>query len=455
MANEVVMKENKMGTQPLGRLLISMSLPIMISMVVQALYNVVDSIFVAKIEEDALTAVSLAFPVQNLLIAVGVGTAVGVNAILARHLGEKEYEKANAVAENGVFMGFVCYLIFLIIGLTFVAPFYHSQTTSANIITYGEEYLSIVCIASLGVFIQVIYERLLQATGKTIYTMFTQGTGAIINIILDPILIFGLFGFPRMGVRGAAVATVVGQCVAGLLAVIFNEKVNKEIKITWKGFRPSLPVIGQIYMIAIPTIIMQAIGSLMVYGLNRILIVFTSTATAVFGVYFKLQSFIFMPVFGLNSGMVPVVAYNYGAAKKDRVIKTIRLAVYYGVGIMIVGTLIMHLLPTQLLMMFEASDLMLEIGVPALRIISLCFPFAGYCIVIGSAFQALGSAWYSMMVSIARQLLVLLPVAFLLAQTGVLNMVWWAFPIAELMSLAMTTFFLVKLYRKVISKIGE
>ena len=455
MAEEVMIKENKMGTQPLRSLLLSMSLPIMISMIVQALYNVVDSIFVAMIEEDALTAVSLAFPVQNLLIAVSVGTAVGINALLARYLGEKEYEKANAVAENGVFMGIVCYILFLIAGLTCITPFYRSQTSSANIISYGEDYLSIICIVSIGIFIQAIFEKLLQATGKTIYTMFTQGTGAIINIILDPILIFGHFGFPQMGVKGAAVATVIGQCVAGILAVFLNHRVNKEIRMKLKGFRPSLSVIGHIYMIAVPTIVMQAIGSVMVYGLNRILIVFSSTATAVFGVYFKLQSFIFMPVFGLNNGMVPIVAYNYGAGKKERVIKTIRLAALYGIGIMLAGSVIMHVFPRPLLLMFDASELMLQIGVPALRIISLCFGFAGYCIVIGSAFQALGHAWYSMFVSIARQLLVLLPVAYLLAQTGVLNMVWWSFPIAEFMSVGMTTFFLIKLYRKVISHIGE
>ena len=432
-----IQKENKMGVMPVNKLLLSMSLPIMISMLVQALYNIVDSIFVAKISENALTAVSLAFPIQSLMIATATGTGVGVNAILSKSLGEKNFEKANRTAVNGVFLAVMSYILFVIIGLTVTMPFYRSQTSDAEILA------------------QIIFERLLQSTGKTIYTMITQGTGAIINIILDPILIFGLLGFPAMGVTGAAVATVAGQIVGGIMGVVINEKVNHEIKLIWKGFRPSLQMIGAIYRVGVPSIIMQAIGSLMTYGMNLILISFTSTATAVFGVYFKLQSFIFMPIFGLNNGMIPIVAYNYGAGKKERLIKTVKLSVAYAMAVMVIGFLIFQTLPQVLLQWFNASDRMMEIGVPALRIISISFLLAGFCIICGSVFQALGNGVYSMVVSIARQLVVLLPVAFLLSKLGNVNYVWWAFPIAELMSLALSTFFLFRIYHKIIKHIGS
>lgn len=448
-------KENKMGTMPVNRLLITMSLPMMISMLVQALYNVVDSIFVSRINENALTAVSLAFPIQTLMIAVGVGTAVGINALLSRFLGEKEFEKADTVAKNGIFLALVSYILFLCIGIFGVRIFYTSQTTDTVIINYGVEYLTIVCVASFGIFIQATFEKLLQSTGKTFYTMITQGTGAVINIILDPILIFGYFGMPKMGVAGAAVATVVGQCVAGMLAIIMNVKVNQEIHVGMKGFKPNGKVVKQIYMIGIPSIIMQAIGSVMTYGMNRILITFTDTATAVFGVYFKLQSFVFMPVFGLNNGMVPIIAYNYGAGNKERVVKTFKLSVCYAVAIMAAGVVIMQCIPDRLLLLFEASETMLDIGVPALRIISTCFVVAAFCIVTGSVFQALGYAWYSMINSICRQLVVLLPAAYLLALTGKLKNVWWSFPIAEVMSASVTVFFLARIWKRVISRIGE
>ena len=450
-----IQKENKMGVMPVNKLLLSMSLPIMISMLVQALYNIVDSIFVAKISENALTAVSLAFPIQSLMIATATGTGVGVNAILSKSLGEKNFEKANRTAVNGVFLAVMSYILFVIIGLTVTMPFYRSQTSDAEILAYGKQYLTIVCVASIGLFAQIIFERLLQSTGKTIYTMITQGTGAIINIILDPILIFGLLGFPAMGVTGAAVATVAGQIVGGIMGVVINEKVNHEIKLIWKGFRPSLQMIGAIYRVGVPSIIMQAIGSLMTYGMNLILISFTSTATAVFGVYFKLQSFIFMPIFGLNNGMIPIVAYNYGAGKKERLIKTVKLSVAYAMAVMVIGFLIFQTLPQVLLQWFNASDRMMEIGVPALRIISISFLLAGFCIICGSVFQALGNGVYSMVVSIARQLVVLLPVAFLLSKLGHVNYVWWAFPIAELMSLALSTFFLFRIYHKIIKHIGS
>lgn len=447
------MEENKMGVMPVNGLIISMSLPIMASMLVQALYNIVDSIFVAKINENALTAVSMAFPIQNLMIAVGVGTAVGVNALLARSLGEKDFKKVNKIAENAVFLTVLSYLLFLIIGVFFVDLFYRSQTDIEEIVRYGKEYLTVCCCFSFGVFTQVMFERLLQATGKTIYSMITQGVGAIVNIILDPIMIFGLFGFPKMGVTGAAAATVIGQIVAGILAVWMNHTRNHEVRIQMKGFCPELPVIGQIYGIGVPSIIMQAIGSVMTYGMNRILISFTSTATAVFGVYFKLQSFVFMPVFGLNNGVIPIVAYNYGAKNTERVISAVRYSIAYAMSIMVAGLLVFQILPGPLLKLFNASEMMMEIGIPALRIISMSFLLAGFCIACGSVFQALGCSVYSMYVSVARQLVVLLPAAWFLAKLGNVNLVWWAIPIAELMSLAMTVYYMIRVNQKVISKI--
>lgn len=448
------MEENKMGVMPIGKLIISMSLPIMISMLVQALYNIVDSIFVAMINENALTAVSMAFPIQNLMIAVGVGTAVGVNALLARSLGEKNFEKVNKIAENAVFLVVISYLAFLLLGLFASEIFYRSQTDIGEIVLYGREYMTVCCCFSFGLFTQVMFERLLQATGKTIYTMFTQGIGALVNLILDPIMIFGLFGFPAMGVTGAAVATITGQIVAGVLSVVLNHRKNHEVRIRMKGFRPDVSVIGQISVIGVPSIIMQAIGSVMTYGMNCILISFTSTATAVFGVYFKLQSFVFMPVFGLNNGVIPIVAYNYGAENRERVISTIKHTMVYAVSIMAVGLAVFQLFPRPLLSMFSASDTMIEIGVPALRTISLSFLFAGFGISCGSVFQALGRSVYSMFVSLARQLVVLLPAAYLLSRLGDVNLVWWSFPIAELMSLTMTVIFMVRISRKIISRIG-
>lgn len=448
------MQENKMGVMPIDKLIISMSLPIMISMLVQALYNIIDSIFVAMINENALTAVSMAFPIQNLMIAVGIGTAVGVNALLARSLGEKDFDKVNKIAENAVFLIVLSYLVFLVIGLFLAEPFYRTQTDIEEIVVYGKEYLTVCCCLSFGVFTQSLFERILQATGKTIYTMFTQGIGAIVNIILDPILIFGLCGLPKLGVTGAAIATIIGQTVAGALAVTLNQTKNHEVSIRMKGFRPNGDIIKQIYGIGVPSIIMQAIGSVMNYGMNRILISFTPTATAVFGVYFKLQSFVFMPVFGLNNGVIPVMAYNYGAGNRERVTKTLKHCVVYAMTIMLVGLLIFQFLPGPLLKLFSASDTMMSLGIPALRIISSSFILAGFCVACSSVFQALGKAVYSMIVSVARQLIVLLPVAFGLAQLGNINVVWWAYPIAELMSLVVTIIFLRKVHKDIIVKIG-
>ena len=440
--------ENKMGIMPVNKLLLSMSLPMMLSMLVQALYNIVDSIFVARICEDALTAVSLAFPIQSLMIAMGAGMGVGVNALLSRALGEGAKDRADLSAKNGIFLAFMNYLVYVIIGVFVVKPFYCAQTNDADIIGYGIDYLTIVCVASVGMSAQFIFERLLQSTGKTIYTMVTQLIGAIINLILDPILIFGWFGMPQLGVKGAAVATVTGQIFAGIAAYIINIRKNNEINISLKGFKPSGMIIKKIYSVGIPSIVMQSIGSIMVFGMNKILMGFNSTAAAVFGVYFKLQSFVFMPIFGLNNGMVPIIAYNYGAQKLDRLKKTVKLSIVYAVSIMLVGLSVFHLIPDKLLKLFDASEMMLEMGQPALRIISLHFILAGFCIIGGSMFQALGNAIYSMITSICRQLVILLPAAYFLSKTGYVNNVWWAFPIAELMAVTMTSIFMVITYKK-------
>lgn len=442
-----ITKENKMGVMPIPKLLISMSLPMIISMLVQALYNIVDSMFVAKLSEEALTAVSLAFPIQNLMIAVAAGTGVGINALLSRNLGEKRYEDANLAARNGLFLGFMSFIVFAIIGGASARYFFHVQTDNTLIVNYGTQYMQIVTILSVGIFMQIMTERLLQATGKTFYTMITQGLGAVINIILDPILIFGLFGFPRLEVAGAALATVIGQIVAFLLGVYYNVAKNKELNLNMRGFRPNGRIITDIYRVGIPSIIMQSIGSVMTFGMNKILLMFSSTAAAVFGIYFKLQSFIFMPVFGLNNGMIPIIAYNYGARQKKRIMQTIWLSVSIAMGIMVIGLIVFQFATAPLLNIFDASEHMLEIGVPALRIISLSFIFAGFCIIVGSVFQALGNGVYSLIVSVARQLLVILPVAYAFASLFGLHMVWWAIPIAELMSLTLSALLLKRIYR--------
>ena len=447
--------ENKMGVMPLNRLLISMSVPMMISMLVQALYNIVDSMFVAQLSENALTAVSLAFPAQNLMIAVATGTGVGVNAALSRNLGEKNFDRANRIADHALFLAAMSYIVFAIFGLFFARQFFRLQTDIEEIVDLGTTYLRVCTIASFGLFMEIACERLLQSTGKTIYSMYTQGLGAIINIVLDPILIFGYFGAPALGIAGAAGATVFGQIIAFGLGFYLNKTKNHEITISLRSFKPNGEIIRHIYAVGVPSIIMASIGSIMTFGINKILIAFSSTATAVFGVYFKLQSFVFMPVFGLNNGMVPIIAYNYGAEHKDRVIRTIKHSVAYGVGIMCVGLIVMHIFPAQLMRMFDAEESLIAIGVPALETISLSFVFAGFCIVVGSVFQALGNGVYSMIVSVARQMCVLLPVAKLLSLSGEVTLIWWAFPIAELASLLLSTYFLVRIYKKIICHIGE
>ena len=450
-------QENKMGIMPIGKLVFNMSLPMMVSMMVQALYNIVDSIFVAKLSENALTAVSLAFPLQTLLIAVATGTGVGMNALLSKSLGEKDFKKANKTATNAAFIYAVSYIVFLILGFTVVKPFYRSQVGSADaeIMTMGVDYLSTVMIFSFGIFTQVFFERLLTSTGRTIFSMTSQLSGAVTNIILDPILIFGMFGAPKMGVTGAAVATVIGQCVAGLVAGTCNHKFNHEVRFQFKGFKPDFKIIGTIYAVGIPSIIMQSIGSVMTYCMNRILIEFSSTATAVFGVYFKLQSFFFMPVFGLNNGITPIIAYNYGARHKKRMIQTIKVSMFIAFCFTFVGFLAYELIPEALLGMFSASDDMLAIGIPALRIIGIHYLIAWFCIIAGTVFQALGKAVFSMIVSIMRQLFVLVPAAYILASIGGLHAVWWSFPIAEIISLIISVFFLMSINRTVIQKIPE
>ena len=449
--------ENKMGTMPIGKLLFNMSLPMMISMLVQALYNIVDSIFVAKLSENALTAVSLAFPLQTLLIAVGTGTGVGMNALLSKSLGEKNFKKANATASNAAVLYFFSYLVFFILGFTIVRPFYASQIGNADqeIMELGIKYLSTVMIFSFGLLAQVFFERLLTSTGRTIFSMTSQLTGAITNIILDPILIFGLLGAPKMGVTGAAVATVIGQCVAALVAGFCNHRYNHDVKLKFHGFRLDFHIIGTIYAVGIPTIIMQSIGSVMTYCMNRILIEFSSTATAVFGVYFKLQSFFFMPVFGLNNGITPIIAYNYGAGQRKRMLKTIKLSMLVAFCLTFIGFLCFEGIPQILLSLFNASNDMLAIGIPALRIIGIHYLIAWFCIVSGTVFQALGKAFFSMIVSIMRQLFVLIPAAYILAKLGGLHVVWWSFPIAEVISLMVSSFFLVRINRTIISRVPE
>ena len=441
-------EENKMSVMPIRKLLINMSVPIMISMFVQALYNVVDSIFVAQINENALTAVSLAFPVQNLMIAIAVGTGMGINSLLSRSLGEKKYEKANDAAKNGIFLAFLSYIVFLIFGLLFTKNYFRSQTDNQQILEYGIAYLRIISIGSIAKFTQIIFERLLQSTGKTFHAMITQGTGAIINIILDPILIFGYFGLPKMGTAGAALATIIGQATAALMAIYFNLTINKEININMKGFKPNLNIIKKIYTVGIPSIVMMSITSVATYGINKILNKFSSTAIAVLGAYLKLQSFVFMPVFGLNNGMVPIIAYNYGAKNKERIIKTIKLSIIYATCIMIIGLLLIQILPDKILGLFNASEDMLNIGIPALRTISLSYIFAGISIVSSSVYQAFGNGLLSLIISASRQLLVLLPATYILSLFGNIDLVWWAYPIAEIASVILSIIFLKYIYDK-------
>lgn len=452
--------QNKMGTMPVRKLLINMSLPMMASMLVQALYNIVDSIFVARISEAALTAVSISFPIQNLMIAIGVGIGVGVNALLSKSLGEGDRDRAQRIALQGIFIEILCCAVFILVGFFAMDIFFRGQTADEEIIALGKDYLSVCCIFSAGLFAQLIFERLLQATGRTMLSMISQCVGAVINMIFDPILIFGIpaLGIPAMGVTGAAIATVFGQIVGGVVAIVLNVRRNVELRFSLRGFRVDGKLCGSILYIGVPSAIMGSIGSFMTYGVNKILFAFGEigkTAAAVFGVYFKLQSFVFMPVFGLNNGMVPIVSFNCGARRPDRILQTMRLSAIYAVAIMLAGTVIVQLIPGQLLLMFDASEQMLRIGIPALRTISLSFVLAGFTIVCSSVFQALGNSIFSMIMSITRQLAVLLPVAYILAHTVGLDAVWYAFPIAEVFCLILSLFMLRHTYRKVILPLEE
>jgi putative MATE family efflux protein len=446
----VMERENIMGTMEINPLLVKLSVPMMISMLVQALYNVVDSVFVSWVSEEALTAVSLAFSLQNMMIAVGVGTGVGVNAMLSKSLGEKNQKRANATAENGIFLSVCSFLVFLVIGLTCIKPYFYAQTSDDAIALQGIRYLSVCCIFSLGLFTQTMGEKLLAATGRTQLSMISQLVGAVVNIILDPIFIFGYCGEALSGTTGAAVATVIGQFCGAGMTLYFNTRKNPDIQLDFKGFRPSAKAIGRIYTVGLPSIAMQCVGSLMTFGMNLILMAFSSTAVAVFGVYFKLQSFVFMPIFGLNNGMVPIISYNYGARRPERVKKTIRLAVCYAEGIMVLGFCIFEFFPGQVLGLFSASQAMLTIGIPAMRIICLHFLLAGTSIVLSSVFQALGNGLFSLIVSVCRQLFVLLPAAWLLARTGSVNNVWWAFLIAEIVSVLMSLAFYAHINKTII-----
>lgn len=449
-------QENKMGVMPIGRLVVSMSVPMMLSMLVQALYNIVDSMWVSRVCEDALTAVSLAFPVQNLMIGVATGTGVGVNALLSRSLGAKDYDRANTVASNGVFLAVISSVVFFFLGVFAVPLFFRTQVAADSpIYVYGVDYLTVCCAFSFGVFGQIMIERLMQSTGRTVLSMITQLIGAVINMILDPLFILGMGPFPRLEAKGAAIATVTGQIIAFIVAIVLNHHFNREISLKLRGFRPNGRIIGDIYKIGVPSIIMVAIGSVMTYSLNKILLTFTKTAAAVFGVYFKLQSFVFMPVFGMNNGIIPIIAFNYGAGNRKRMTKTVRFSMVLACSIMAVGTALMWLFPETMLKIFDASENMLAIGVPALRTISLSFVVAGFCIAMGSVFQAIGKSYFSMIVSFTRQLVVLVPVAYLLSKTGVLENVWWAFPIAEVFSLAVTLISYSYVYKKIISHVGE
>lgn len=440
--------ENKMGTMPVNKLLLTMAIPMIISMLVQALYNIIDSIWVSNINQDALTAISLAFPMQNLMISLGVGTGVGVNALLSKSLGEKNQKMVNQTMGNGLFLSLLSGIFCMLLAVFASRLFFSMQTDIEPIINYGAEYLFICMFFCIPAFGQIYFERLLVSTGKTLYSMITQMSGAVLNIVLDPILIFGYGPAPELGMKGAAIATVTAQFCAMLLAVHFNLKHNREIQFaSLRSFRPNLNIIKRIYMVALPSIIMMSITSVMIFGFNKILMGFTDAAATVLGIYFKLQSFVFMPIFGLNNGMVPIIAYNYGARKPERMVRTIQVSVFFAICIMIIGMGIFNVFTKELLLIFNATDEVLQIGIPALRTISLSFLLASFCIVVGSVFQALENGLLSMLISVCRQLLVLLPCAYLLAQIGSLNVVWFAFPIAEIISLLLSSIGMLYIYR--------
>lgn len=449
------LQENKMGVMPVGKLVVNMALPMIISMLVQALYNVVDSIYVAQISESAVTALSLAFPVQNMQIGFGVGISVGVNALLSQSLGRKDQEGANRAAGNGITLMVIVTAAFMLFGFFGVRPYYEMQSNVAETVEGGVAYTRICCVMTAGVFFQLLAERLLQSTGRTVYTMISQSAGAITNIILDPILIHGWLGLPKMGIAGAAVATVIGQFVGMLLGIYFNLKKNPEVQLGVQYLKLEGKTVGSILEVGIPSIIMNGIGSVMNFGMNQILQGFTETATSVFGVYFKLQSFFFMPLFGINNAAISIIAFNYGAGKPQRIIKTLKITCGAALTLMTAGLLAFQLLPEMLLSMFKPGQMFLEIGTAALRTISWSFPIAAVCIALGASFQALGNGIYSTIISLCRQLVVLLPVAYLLSLSGNVNLVWLAFPAAEVVSGSLTTWFFTRIYRKKIQPLFE
>ena len=455
MEEKTMRQENKMGTMPVNKLLVTMALPMVISMLVQALYNIVDSIYVAQISENALTAVSMAFPIQNLMIAIASGTGVGMNAFLSRSLGEKKFEKANYYANNTVVLSIISCIAIMIFGVFGVRWFYSIQTDISEIIEYGVDYMVICCVVSFGCFGQITFERILQSTGKTIYTMYSQGIGAVINIVLDPVFIFGVdwLGIPAMGTAGAAIATVLGQIIAMLLAIFFNLKFNKEITLNLKKYRMRKNIVADIYKVGVPSIIMVSISSVMNFFMNIILMGLTETAVAVFGIYFKLQSIIFMPIFGINNGMIPIISYNYGAQKRSRIVKVYKLSLMYSAIIMLLGMLVVELFPAGLLRMFDASENMLDIGARALRIMVTPYVLASFCVISGGLFQSLNKGMLSMVMSLTRQLIVLIPSAFLLAKLGGLQLVWYSYPIAEIFSAAVAAYGVLRVRKTILNKL--
>lgn len=442
------LQENKMGVMPVGKLMVNMALPMIISMLVQALYNVVDSVYVSQVSESAVTALSLAFPVQNLQIGFAVGIGVGVNSLLSKSLGEKNQEAANRTAGNGLVLMLAATALFMLFGFFGVRPYYEMQSTVTETVEGGIAYSRICSVFTLGIFIEVLGERLLQATGRTVHTMISQSIGAIINIILDPILIHGWFGMPVMGIAGAAVATVIGQWIAAAVAVYFNFKYNPEVQFHLRYTKLDKQTVGSILTVGIPSVVMNGIGSVMNFGMNQILQGFTETATGVFGIYFKLQSFFFMPLFGINNATISIIAYNYGARKPDRILRTLKFTCISCLSLMILGLAVFQFFPEALLMIFNPSPEFLGIGRSALRIISWSFPVAAICIAISASFQALGNGMYSTITSLCRQMLVLLPAAYLLSLTGQVNNVWFAFVVAEVASAAATAFFYLRIYRQ-------
>jgi len=450
--------ENKMKSMPIGRLLVTMAAPMILSMLVQACYNIVDSIYVSQVSESAVTALSLAFPVQNMQIGIATGVAVGVNSLLSKSLGEGNQKKANLAAGNGIFLISIAIVAFVLFGIFGSHPYYAMQSDVAETVNGGSAYTSICCIFTLGVFVEILAERLLQASGRTVYTLFTQGTGAIINILLDPVFIFGMFGMPKMGIAGAAVATVIGQWVAAALAIFFNLKFNSDVQFSLSSIKPDMSVIKPILTVGVPSMIMMAIGSVMNFGMNQIFLGFPGygeTAAGVFGVYYKLQSFFFMPIFGLNNATISIVAFNYGARQPKRIVRTLRLALSIAICVMLAGLLAFQIMPEVLLSIFNPSETFTAIGVAALRIISIHFPVAAVCIVLGASFQALGNGIYSTITSLCRQMLALLPAAYLLSLSGNVDNVWWAFPIAEVVSMLATLFFFARIYRMKISPLKK